>query len=66
MAEMIRIVCQSCGRRWDYQGPVSDYGREALETRACPACGCCTLATHEPPRPKGIRLTRLIEARIRA
>jgi len=65
VAEVIRIVCRSCGRRWDYGGPVSDYGREAVETRPCPGCGCCTLAANEASGVKQFRPKRKIESSVR-
>ena len=43
------VSCESCDLSWVRAGGgVSDYERQAIESRPCPCCGAYTLACPEP------------------
>ncbi len=48
------VSCESCDLSWGRAAGVSDYEREAIESRPCPSCGAYTLSCPEP-EPRGPR-----------
>ncbi|HEY1187594.1 MAG TPA: hypothetical protein VGE74_08040 [Gemmata sp.] len=53
-AENWAVTCGSCAFAWKRTGGLSDYERQAIESRPCPGCGAYTLSCSEP-RPKPAR-----------
>lgn len=50
--EGLTIVCESCEHNWTANHAYSVYEQQALESRPCPHCGCCTLSlAHVPEVP---------------
>ena len=46
------VTCGSCAFVWKRTGGLSDYERQALESRPCPVCGAYTLTCSDPrPNP---------------
>jgi hypothetical protein len=52
------ISCDSCDLRWMRPGVVSDYERQAIESRPCPCCGAYTLTCPTPKLVPGPRRER--------
>lgn len=48
------VGCASCDLTWKRAGGLTDYERQAIESRPCPACGAYTL-TCTSPRPTPAR-----------
>jgi len=42
------VACAACDERWHRVGNLSEYERQAVESRPCPCCGAYTLTCREP------------------
>ena len=52
------VTCESCALTWKRTGGLSDYERQAIESRPCPGCGAYTLSCSDPRTTPARRKTR--------